>query len=314
MKSKSHELVVRYKNNYKIPDEIEITGEMVINHWELEKKLAKELLDSSPEERWEKFDHAYTYLYETLDWLNLATPSEEYTPFQEECLTWLTAIGTPPQKIYEIGSGQGRLISYLADHGFECKGTEITRERGKKLIDLSSKNISWGNSDGIHLDHFEKPGTYDVVISRQVIEHFHPGDLLTHLERCYNILKKQGRYLLSTPHCHTGPHDISRVFNCHHPQGMHLKEYTYHELLKAARTIGYRKIYCTVPIKFRKLCTSIGMDQESQIITVGSFYFRLMLVMEKILFLVPKNFRSNLSKSLRKPLMFRDNIFLVLQK
>jgi hypothetical protein len=63
------ELIDRYKKNYNIPTDAEITEEMILAHWELEKRLTKELLASNPENR-EVFERCYSTLYGELWWLN----------------------------------------------------------------------------------------------------------------------------------------------------------------------------------------------------------------------------------------------------
>lgn len=227
----------------------------------------------------------------------------------------LEIIGSPPKKIYEVGSGKGEMIEYLAKCGFECKATEITRERGSKYITDPSLNLSWGNSDGVNLDNFEKKEFYDLVISNQVIEHFHPDDLTTHFESAYKILVKQGKYVFTTPHCHTGPHDVSSVFGYDNPQGMHLKEYTYRELHDSLKIAGYKRIYCAMPSNFRKLLCTLGLKKEEQIIAISSFYLNFMLFVENILFIIPsKRARRFFSKLLRKVYLFADNIFLIAEK
>jgi SAM-dependent methyltransferase len=312
MEPRGIELVTRYKRNYSIPAEEEITEQMILEHWELERKLTKNLLESNSQNRWEVFEQAYTTLYSKLEWQSSFV--ENSTPTQEKYKTFLQVIGSPPKKIYEVGSGRGEMIAYLAKCGFECKATEITRERGAKYT-VSSPNLSWGNSDGVNLDNFEQTESYDLVVSNQVIEHFHPDDLTTHFKSAYKILSQQGKYIFTTPHCHTGPHDISLVFGYDNPLGMHLKEYTYRELYDSLKITGYKDIYCAVPANVRKLLSLIGIKQEEQIIAIGVFYLNLMLIVENILFIIPtKKLRRSFSKLLRKIYFFSDNIFLVAQK
>ena len=67
---RGQELINRYKKNYNLPTDVNITEEMILAHWELEKRLTKELLASNPENRWEIFEHCYSTLYSELWWLN----------------------------------------------------------------------------------------------------------------------------------------------------------------------------------------------------------------------------------------------------
>lgn len=313
MEPRGNELITRYKRNYGIPADVEVTEEMILHHWNLEKKLTKNLLKSTPNSRWEVFEQAYTILYSELEWLNKLT--EDTRSPDEKYKTWLETIGFKPKRVYEIGSGKGEMISYLAQCEFECKGTEITRERGEKHINNSSSYLAWGSSDGVNLDRFEPTEYYDVVLSNQVIEHFHPDDLQTHFRSVYSILNETGRYIFNTPHCHTGPHDISSIFKYDDPKGMHLKEYTFYELIEPLSLAGFKSISLAIPFKIKKLLLKLGIKKQEQLTEVGIFYFKLMLIVEKILFLIPnKKVRRSWARLLRKVYLFADTIFLVAQK
>ncbi|WP_353931681.1 methyltransferase domain-containing protein [Okeanomitos corallinicola TIOX110] len=313
MEPRGTELVNLYKRNYNIPADVEVTEAMILQHWNLEKKLTKELWESTPENRWEVFEQAYTLLYSEIEWLN-KLPGDTRSP-SERYQTWVATIGSKPKKIYEIGSGKGEMISYLSQCEFECKGTEVTRERGEKHIKESSSYLSWGNTDGVNLEQFEPANYYDVVLSNQVIEHFHPDDLQTHFQSAYSILNENGRYIFSTPHCHTGPHDVSFVFKYDDSKGMHLKEYTYHELIEPLTLAGFKSVSCAVPFAINKLLVKLGIKKPEQLTKIGIFYFNFMLIVERILFLIPsKKVRRPLARFLRKLYIFADNIFLIAQK
>ncbi|WP_310422601.1 methyltransferase domain-containing protein [Chamaesiphon sp. VAR_48_metabat_135_sub] len=313
MEPRGIKLVSRYKSYYGIPTDVEISEEMVLHHWALEKKLTKELLDSTPESRWEVFEQAYTLLYSELEWLN-KIPGDTRSA-SEKYQTWVTTIGDKPKKIYEVGSGKGEMISYLAQCGFECKGTEITKERGSKHVNESLPNLVWASSDGINLVQFEPMDYYDLVVSNQVIEHFHPDDLQTHFQNAFSILNKNGRYIFSTPHCHTGPQDVSFVFDYDDSKGMHLKEYTYSQLIEPLTLAGFKNISCTIPFGINKFLQKSGIKDQDRLTKVGALYFNFMLLVEKMLFLIPiKKIRRPFAKFLRKIYIFADNIFLVAHK
>ena len=307
------ELVDRYKRNYGIPAEAEITEEMVLAHWALEKRLTRELLDSTSENRAETFERCYAHLYGELTWLNRFVGQADPTPPEERYKPWIEAIGSPPLSVYEIGSGKGDLIAYLSRRGFKCKGTEITRERGEKH-QSPDPNLSWGTSDGVHLASVERAGTFDLVISDQVIEHLHPADLKTHLRNVHAILAPDGRYVISTPHRFTGPHDVSRVFRSDRPEGMHLKEYTYRELVAAAHVAGFQSVHHVgLPSKLRRLLLHWGADSRRGI--AGVLYLRLLLIVELFLMAVPGHrLRCVSAQALDGTRLFNGNIFLALRK
>jgi SAM-dependent methyltransferase len=316
MEPRGDELIRRYRKNYDIPPEANITEQMVLAHWELERQLTLEILQSTPENRWDTFERCYSRLYAELEWLNRYVGQANPTPAPERLGKWREVIGSPPQSVYEIGSGTGTLISYLAANGFDCKGTEITCHRGQKCLADSCTSLSWGISDGVHLDRFEPPETYDAVVSDQVIEHLHPEDLEPHLKSVYNILKEGGRYVLCTPHRHTGPHDVSRVFKLDEPKGMHLREYTYRELVAAIKRAGFSRIsYAFIPGRLRMLLASLGANRLAQANGLGRLYLRFLLSVEKLLSAIPAlKLRRLVVKLLRKFYVFSDNICLVAEK
>ena len=133
MEPRGDKLIARYKKTYSIPAEANITERMILAHWNLEKQLTLELLQSKPENRWDAFDHCYTRLYTELEWLNQFSGESDRKSPQEKFGRWLELIGPPPKSIYEIGSGQGGLISFLALNGYECKGKRLLAHAGKNF-------------------------------------------------------------------------------------------------------------------------------------------------------------------------------------
>ncbi|MGV7426578.1 MULTISPECIES: class I SAM-dependent methyltransferase [Mycobacterium] len=313
---RGNKLISRYKKTYGIPAEVNITEQMILAHWDLEKQLTSELRQSAPADRWDTFDHCYTRLYAELEWLNQFSEKADPQNPHEKFGRWVDLIGQPPKSIYEIGSGQGGLISFLAAGGYDCRGTEITRERGQKLMPESRANPSWAISDGVHLDEFEPPESYDIVVSDQLIEHIHPDDLDSHLRSVRNILKSGGKYIFNTPHRYTGPHDVSRVFKCGEAAGMHLKEYTCRELVDAARRAGYRSIhYGFVPRRFLLILTAFGVRRFGGPDAAGISFLRAEFVAERFLrVLRAPAVRRGCGKMLSKFGVFSETLSIVAEK
>jgi SAM-dependent methyltransferase len=85
----------------------------------------------------------------------------------------------------------------------------------------------------------------DLVYSNQVLEHLHPEDLVAHLESIYRSLNDNGCFVCVTPSRVGGPWDISFHFDrdC---RGLHMREYTYHDLVKMLHLIGFRNVVAFV--------------------------------------------------------------------
>lgn len=303
------ELIRRYKENYAIPGEAPVTEEMILAHWELEKSLTEELLASSSESRWEVFDRCYTELYSRLDWLNRLVQADRSTTGQFRRQIWRSIIGDPPKRVYEIGSGKAELITYLAKSGFICKAAEITRERGP-VHSGGMPNLIWGISDGVHLDRFEPPDAFDLIISDQVIEHLHPDDVHDHFRSAWTILAQEGRYIFSTPHQCAGPADISAVFRHNQPRGMHLHEYTYGELNKICIKAGFAEISAvwTAPLRPSNGLVLKIKPWSSRI------YLYYLCALEKLLLLLPRSALRRKITKLMRLLLFAPNIFMIARK
>jgi len=228
------EIVARYRANYGLSGAI--NAQQVVQHRELEADLTRRLLKSTPETRWQVFDDCYTTLYRSLPWLNEARADR--LPAKHHA--WQRLLPNP-SIVFEIGSGEGHLLRYLATLGHRCVATEITAERGQRHVQ-DVAGLVWRITDGVNLAQFESPETYDLVISSQVIEHFHPDDVQTHFENARKILKSGGEYIFDTPHSGAGPHDLSRVFDLDRPAFMHLREYNFRELGKIAQSAGFKDI------------------------------------------------------------------------
>jgi SAM-dependent methyltransferase len=235
-----HNTVRRYRQNYDLG--LEIGPAHVEKHLKLEFALTQRLLSSDRDSRWTVFHDCYTTLYKELPWLNRTPDEADETDetVRPDLLLWRSLVGSNA-RIFEVGSGQARLLKYLVNIGHSCVATEITPERGSKHLDKGDGLVSH-ITDGIHLAEFEEARSYDFVIYSQVVEHLHPADLIDHFKNAEMILKPGGEYIFDTPHRGAGPHDLSLVFGLDRAMFMHLREYTFVELRAALRAAGFKKI------------------------------------------------------------------------
>jgi SAM-dependent methyltransferase len=105
----------------------------------------------------------------------------------------------------------------------------------------------------------------DVVFSDQLIEHIAPDETEAHFALAHRLLRPGGRYVFCTPHRLTGPHDVSAYFS-DEPQGFHLKEWTYREIVPLLRRVGFARCqaYWTargrtarLPVAYFTLCERV---------------------------------------------------------
>ncbi|MBP2316477.1 SAM-dependent methyltransferase [Azospirillum soli] len=299
----AQELVARYKRKFGLAPSYPLSESMVLQHWDLERRLARELLDSRREERWSVFERCYTALYSACPWLNDAVD----TSVQDDQLDFghfLTLLKGATD-VYEVGSGKARLLGFLARHGYRCVATEVTRERGERWIDERT-NVTWRCCDGVNLAEFEPKEQYDAVVSTHVIEHFHPDDVIPHMENVHAILKPGGRYVLSMPHKHAGPMDLSEVFGLDEPICMHLREYTWAETEAALRKAGFERMEAVY-------IAPMSVRRRLPIHFSGRGYLAYVKAVEALLGAMPLTMRRKLGK-LGQLYLFRPEVFMVAHK
>ncbi len=140
-----------------------------------------------------------------------------------------------------MGSGGGGLIAHISRIGYECIASDVTDQRADLLI-RQFPGLRWLVADAIEFSNLVTPASQNAVVSDQVVEHLHPDDVPRHLEATLKVLRPEGRYILRVPHALAGPGDVSQVFGAPVAMGMHLKEYTYHELQPLALATGFGSI------------------------------------------------------------------------
>lgn len=299
-----HRLVERYKKKFGLSPTHPLNEQMVLGHWELERRLAGELLASSPETRWDVFERCYTTLYRQCPWLNDNVDASDQGGDLDfgQFLKLLEGV----TDVYEIGSGKARLLSYLAHHGFRCVATEITRERGRRYLDPDAA-VQWRSTDGVNLTRFEPPGSFDAVISTHVIEHMHPDDVAPHLENVHALLRPAGRYVFNMPHKFAGPMDLSEVFGLHETVCMHLREYTWAETAAACRKAGFTRLEA-VYVAPRALRRRLPVRSFS-----GRGYLAYVQAVEAVLDALPVKVRHAVANR-GAAFLFRPEVFMVAHK
>jgi SAM-dependent methyltransferase len=293
-------LVLGYAHNYNLSED-SVTIDMVFKHWNLEKDLTKQLLDSTPQNRKKVFYEAYNTLYNELPWLVKSGSNVNFELSDQVYMQrWMSIlVEIEGKNIYEIGSGNGSLITFLANKGAICIGTEISDGRPDKT---PQHNLEWHGTDGVNLAEYEPKEYYDFVISDQVVEHFHPDDISTHFENVNQILKRGGKYVFYTPNYYIGPGDVSRIFGCIEAEGMHLKEYRYYEIYKLLKSAGFSKVY-------------IPVNLNGDVKILSAFKMKMFLTLEKSLLLIKSiRLRKRIYHRLIKPFKISQEIVIAAQK
>jgi SAM-dependent methyltransferase len=197
-------------------------------------------MSAPPERRDEVTRDVYNRLFEAVPWhhANVRDPAAEdaYEDF------WFRLYGPltrPSDTLVDLGCGRGGLVRRFARGVREAVGIEASDAMVALCERERPPNVRFLR--GSVVEPPLPPGSADMVVSRQVMEHLHPEDVPRHLAAVHRILRPGGRYLVETPSRLTGPWDVSRGFTPE-ASGFHLREYTNAELGEMMRRAGFRRV------------------------------------------------------------------------
>ncbi len=216
---------------------MERSREQLEKHFNLETKLAREILDSPREKRTEVTKACYNRLYSEISDHNYFQISKTDERLRSQAARLYAHLVGTDKDVLDLGCGVGDRAAVISEAGNRCTGVEISAE----ILETARQKhpeVHFEVDDAIYLRNFE-PDSFDVVLSSQMLEHLHPDDVPLHFESVARVLRPGGIYYLDTPNRLLGPSDVSKYFNCKVAQGFHLKEWTYRELLDLMSKYGF---------------------------------------------------------------------------
>lgn len=255
------------------------TYEQVHNHYITEKAIADRLKSASREERKAIYAGMYDELFSKVpDHPRLTKRDDNKISLKsaKERINLIRRFLKRDANVVEFAPGDCKLSIEIAKYVKNVYGVDISSQFSDK--DEMPDNFRLIIYDGYTIKDNIK-NTIDLVFSDQLIEHLHIDDTIEHFKLVKELLASSGKYVFRTPHLFTGPHDVSRYFS-DVPLCFHLKEWTYTELRRLLKEIGYSKIQCywtARNITFR----------------MPYLYFH---VIEKLLALIPKKICRRLSR------------------
>lgn len=210
--------------------------EQLWHHYLVEKEIASKLKSATREERKTIYCTMYNELFSRVPDHPRLTRRESEAQTQKAIQAQMAFVHeflSPSYVFAEFAAGDCRFSMEIAAHCKKVYAIDISDQRG--MTDCP-KNFELIIYDGYDLNL--EDASVDLVYSNQLIEHFHPEDTELHFRLVNRVLKKGGKYVFRTPHAYTGPHDISKYFS-EHPDGFHLKEWTYHEIWGILKKTGF---------------------------------------------------------------------------
>lgn len=135
----------------------------------------------------------------------------------------------------EVGAGDCALAAEAAGIAATVYAVDISFNAQQAVLPA---NVVQVVTDGTSIE--VAPGSVDVAVSDQLMEHLHPDDARAQLAAIFRTLKPGGVYVCITPNRHYGPSDISAYFE-DEPRGFHLREYSLADLQGVLREAGFRR-------------------------------------------------------------------------
>ena len=114
----------------------------------------------------------------------------------ERCTHWLRrllSLRLPPARVLDVGCAHGGYVALLGWAGYQAVGTEMSPEVAHFAKETFGVTVYTGPVENLTL----KPGSFDVVVLNDVIEHL--PDPMGTLERCAALLSKDGFLVVQTP-------------------------------------------------------------------------------------------------------------------
>jgi 2-polyprenyl-3-methyl-5-hydroxy-6-metoxy-1,4-benzoquinol methylase len=175
---------------------------------------------------------------------------------------------SPNDKILELASGNGFFLNY-------CKGLGVKDVMG---VDISAQNVAYIKTNitkNVVLsdvtNFFEKDqGKYDMIYSKDLIEHLTPDAVFNLIGQCRKALNPQGKLILLTINASSSPlvHNMARYYDFTHETS-----FTEWSIRQVLVTAGFKKIKIIPTRPTFKNMRFIGKLHHI-IYTMPSYFFR----------------------------------------
>ncbi len=204
----------------------------------IEATLAQRLADAPPAERAKLYGAVYDRVYEMH--LGRDPNTLDFGAGAPFLVSFLERLTRPGEELVEVGCGGGLLAIEMVRRGRRVLGVEVSArildQARRRAGDLAGLTLT--RTDGVDIPAATSGA--DFAYSIQVFEHLHPEDVLPHLREVHRVLRPGGCYWLLTPN------RLDRIGSPgqsgEDDHAIHLKEWTYSELIPALREAGFETL------------------------------------------------------------------------
>ena len=121
---------------------------------------------------------------------------------REQAVAWRQLFGRflptdPKARVLDAGCGSGAIVWWLHDRGFhEAEGIDISAEQIHEGQALGVRNLLQADLETYLADRVE---AYDLILARDVLEHFAKDAIVRTLDLLYRALRSDGTLILQVP-------------------------------------------------------------------------------------------------------------------
>ncbi len=215
----------------------------------IEKEIADRLRNSDKEQRRLLYKKLYDEFFQKVP--NFAVSTRKAGSLSRGIIRQLRVLKpflSKEEDFLEIGPGSCALSFEVTKFARHVCAVDVSEEIA--LRHDNPDNFSLIISDGVEIPLLAN--SIHTAYSNQLMEHLHPEDAFDQLKNICRAVMPGGRYVCITPNSIYGPSDVSRYFD-NEPTGLHLKEYTYHELSELMIKAGFAKVQAVIGSKNMRL-------------------------------------------------------------
>jgi SAM-dependent methyltransferase len=212
--------------------------QQLLEHYEIERKLAARLRTASKEERRKLYTAVYDEMFRQVPHHPMLQASAGLAhPGEAGNLRFLSRFLTPDSVFLEIGPGDCRFACTVAPLVKRVYAVDVSEQLTKDVVPPPNFHLLISDGTSIPVPH----GSIDIAYSNQVMEHLHPDDAEEQLTNIYRSLAPGGRYVCVTPNRIYGPTDMSQYFDAV-ATCFHLKEYSVGEIRALLGRAGFHDL------------------------------------------------------------------------
>ena len=192
-------------------------------------------------------------------------------------------LGKTGGRLLDVGCGGGRFLRRMKKNGWQVEGSDFDDQVANEVMDKYGIHVHTGDLKEINLSD----NSFDAITLSHTIEHLY--DPLESIKRCHQLLKKEGKLIVTTPNANSLSHQRYGKYWRGLEPPRHIQIFTPNSLSSIIVRAGFsNKIVDTLSTG------SAGIYKVSALASrKKTFIMRLLLTIESIFLELLEQYRNN---------------------